>query len=214
MRSEAEMIRNEKLGATVVKNLESRNFEAYYCATKEEALEQAMKLIPEGCSVSWGGSVSVDEIGLRDRLRDGGYTLIDRDTAKTPEERMEIMRRGLLCDVFLMGTNAMSEDGQLVNIDGNGNRVAALTFGPKNVIVLAGINKIVKSVEDALTRARTTAAPINTQRFAGLSTPCLKTGVCGDCNAKDCICNAIVTTRRCAPAKRIKVIVVGDTLGF
>lgn len=207
-------IRNEKLGATVVKALESRNFEAYYCATKEEARKQALALIPEGSSVSWGGSVSVDELKLKDELRGGGFTLLDRDSVDSPEEKMEMMRKGLTCDVFLTGTNALSEDGQLVNVDGNGNRVASMAFGPKSVIVIAGVNKIANTAEAAVTRARSTAAPINLQRFPGLETPCSKTGVCADCKSKDCICSYIVTTRMCKPPKRIKVIIVGETLGF
>lgn len=206
--------RNKILGDSVVKALSERGFEAYYCATKEEAKKQAAALIPKGSSVSWGGSVAVDELGIKDELRGGNYTLLDRDTAKTPEERIEIMRRGLLCDVFLTGTNALSEDGQLVNVDGNGNRVAAMTFGPKSVIVVTGMNKITKTAEDAVTRARTVAAPINAQRFDGLETPCSRTGKCADCNSKDCICTYILTTRRSKPVGRIKVILVGEELGF
>lgn len=206
--------RNELLGASVAKALSERGFAAYYCKTKEEAKKQAVSLIPEGSSVSWGGSVSVDQLEIKDALRGGNYTLIDRDTAATPEERMELMRRGLTCDVFLTGTNALSEDGQLVNVDGNGNRVAAMTFGPKSVIVIAGINKVVRTAEDALVRARTVAAPINTQRFDGLETPCRKTGECANCKSKDCICTYIVTTRMSKPRGRIKVILVGEELGF
>lgn len=206
--------RNELLGASVVKALTERGFEAYYCKTKEEAAKKAVGLIPEGSSVAWGGSVTVDQLGIKDMLRGGNYALIDRDMAETPEERMEMMRQGLTCDVFLTGTNALSEDGQLVNIDGNGNRMAAMIFGPKSVIVTVGINKVVRTAEDALTRARTVAAPTNTQRFDGLETPCRKTGECGDCKSKDCICTYIVTTRMSKPRGRIKVILVGEELGF
>lgn len=208
--------RNELCGAQVVKNLRSRGFEACYVPSKEAALTQALAWIPQGAVVSWGGSVSVQEIGLLDAVRSGAYRLIDRDTAGSPEERMEMMRQALLCDVFLMGTNGISLDGQLVNVDGNGNRVAALTFGPKNVIVIAGINKLEKTVEDAHRRARDVAAPMNIQRFATetTGTVCVKTGMCGDCNSADCICNHIVVTRRCKPAGRIKVIVVGEELGY
>lgn len=214
MRGTPVEIRNEKLGKTVVKALEGRNFEAYYCNSKEEALAQAMKLIPDGASVSWGGAASVDQIGLKEALREkGGFTLLDRDAVESQEEKLAVMRQGLACDVFLAGTNALSQDGQLVNIDGTGNRVAAMIFGPKSVVVIAGINKITATVEDAWTRARNEAAPINAQRFPALQTPCLKTGECGDCKG-DSICAYIVTTRMCRPAKRIKVIVVGENLGF
>lgn len=214
MSSQAVETRVKKLGASVVKALEGRNFEAYYCDTKEEAAELALSLIPEGSSISWGGSVSVDETGIKDKLQAGNYTLLDRDTVDTPEEKTEMMRRGLTCDVFLTGTNALSEDGQLVNIDGTGNRVASMSFGPRSVIVLAGVNKIVQTVEDAYARARGTAAPINAQRFPGMKTPCAVNGTCGNCKSPDCICSYIVTTRMCRPAKRIKVIVVGESLGF
>lgn len=206
-------IRNEKLGSTVVKALESRNFEAYYCAGKEEALEQVLKLVPEGSSVSWGGSMSLDELGVKEKLRQGNFALIDRDAVE-PKEIVETMRKALTCDVYLTSTNALSEDGQLVNVDGNGNRVAAMAFGPKSVIVIAGVNKIVKSEEDAVARARNIAAPLNAQRFENMETPCKKTGCCGDCKAKGCICSTLVTTRMCLPVKRIKVIVVGENLGF
>lgn len=213
MGEDVRIIRNRKAGEQVCKNLQKRGFEAWYCEKKEDALAQALQLIPEGSSVSWGGCQSVAEIGLLDAVRSGNYQVIDRDTAKTPEERKALMKQGLLCDVFLTGTNAITEDGELVNIDGNGNRVAAMTFGPDSVIVIAGMNKLEKTVMDAANRARTVAAPINAQRF-NLQTPCQADGMCHDCNVPDCICSYIVRTRRCKPAGRIKVILVGETLGF
>ena len=206
-------IRNEKLGRTVCEALKKHGFDAFWCATKEDACKKAMELIQEGSSVSWGGCASVEECGILDSLRQGSYTLIDRDTAKNPEERADLMRRAFFADWYLAGTNALSEDGQLVNVDGNGNRVAAMAYGPKNVLVVAGVNKIVKSAEDALVRARTVASPINAQRF-GLKTPCSVTGACSNCDSPDCICNIIVTTRHSKPAGRIKVLLVGEFLGF
>lgn len=206
--------RTEKAGKKVVEALKNHYFEAYYCATKEEAKEKAVSLVPEGNVVSWGGSVSIEELGLPDSFRNGNYTVIDRDTGKDEEAQVQLMRQALLCDTFLMGTNALSEDGQLVNIDGRGNRVAALAFGPKQVIVIAGINKLVHSAEDAVTRARTIAAPTNLQRFEKSETPCQRTGTCGNCTAPGCICTQIVLTRQSKPANRIKVIVVGEELGF
>lgn len=209
-------IRNEKYGLLVAKNLTNRGFEACYVSTKEEALAKALTWIPEDAVIAWGGSVTMQEIGLMDEVKSGKYNIINRDAAQSPEERMELMRQGLLSDVFLTGSNAISQDGQLVNVDGFGNRVAAITFGPKNVIVVAGMNKVVPTVEDAMTRARTEAAPVNMQRFAteNTTTACAKTGACGNCNSPDCICNDIVITRRCKPAGRIKVILVGEELGF
>lgn len=199
---------------TVLKNLERRGFEAFYCEDKKAALAKVLELIPVGDVVSWGGSVTLQEIGLMDEMRSGRYKVIDRDTAVTPEQRTELLRQALLCDTFLMSSNAVSEDGQLVNIDGTGNRVAAMVYGPKSVIVVVGVNKIVKTQADALARVRMLAAPINIQRFPQLKTPCMETGVCADCNAPDSICNYILTTRRCKPAGKIKVVLVGESLGY
>ncbi|MCC8159598.1 MAG: lactate utilization protein [Phascolarctobacterium sp.] len=206
--------RSEAACKTVLKNLERRGFEAYYCEDKAAALAKALELIPAEDVVSWGGSVSIQEIGLLEVMRSGRYKIIDRETAETPEQRTDLLRQALLCDTFLMSSNAISEDGQLVNIDGTGNRVAAMVYGPKSVIVVAGVNKLVKTQADALARARMIAAPINTHRFPQLKTPCIETGLCADCNSPDCICNYILTTRRCKPAGKIKVILVGENLGY
>ena len=151
--------------------------------------------------------------GLKQRLAQEGYTLLDRDTANTPEEKQAIMRQALTCGTFLMSSNAISEDGQLVNIDGIGNRVAALCFGPKQVIVVAGMNKVAADLDGAVSRARHIAAPANAQRFDG-KTPCTVNGQCGDCTSPDCICSQMVITRFCKPAGRIKVVLVGEELGL
>ena len=203
----------EKRGQVLVKNLKARQFEAYYCADRKAALEKALELIPEDAAVGWGGCLSAEQIGLVDAVRTGPYRPIDRDTAKSPEERGELMRRCLLSDVFLTGANAISLDGQMVNIDGMGNRVAAIVYGPGSVIVVAGMNKVADTLEDAVKRARTVAAPINKQRFAP-QTPCMVTGTCADCKSEGSICNQILITRGCRPAGRIKFILVGEELGF
>ena len=203
----------EKRGQILVKNLKSRHFDAYYCATKEEALEKALSLIPENDIVGWGGSVTCQQIGLLDAVRNGNYRPIDRDTCKTMEERNEAMRQCLLADTFLTGANAISLDGQMVNIDGNGNRVAAIVYGPKQVIVVAGMNKVEDTLEAAVTRARTVAAPMNQQRF-GLPNPCTATASCADCKSETCICNHILVTRHCRPVGKIKFVLVGEDLGF
>lgn len=210
---QAEVLRNKLLGETLVKNLTKRGMGAYYCATKEEALAKALELIPETDVVSWGGSVTVKDIGLLAAIKRRN-PVIDRDLADTPEEKMELMRNALLCDTFLMSSNAISKDGQLVNIDGNGNRVAALIFGPKQVIMIVGMNKITGTLEGAIDRARHVAAPINAARFPGLSTPCAKLGTCADCIAPDAICCQVVITRVSRIKERIKVILVGENLGF
>lgn len=199
-------------GPIVAQRFIKRGFAAYYCPTKEDGLRQALALIPQDHVVSWGGSESIQAIGLLPAVKEQ-YHVIDRDTAQTPAERQDLMRRALLCDTFLMGTNAATEDGQLVNIDGNGNRVAALIYGPKQVLVIVGMNKVVPTWQDAITRARTVAAPMNMQRFHR-NTPCNKTGICADCTSAECICNQVVWTRRSQPEGRIQIILIGETIGY
>lgn len=213
MSKDVRAVRNEKLGSKVCTALIERGFGAFYCATKEDALNKALDLIPEYASVTWGGCKSAEEIGLIDALQKGKYQVLDRNTAKTPEERTAMMKQAFTCDVFVTGSNAITETGELVNIDGIGNRVAAMTYGPEHVIVIAGMNKLVPNVMEAANRARNTAAPINAQRF-DIKTPCKIDGTCHDCNSPDSICTYIVRTRRCKPEGRIKIILVGETLGF
>lgn len=208
-----EQIRNEKTGEHLVAALKSRHFDAYYCATKEDAAEKILSLIPETDTVSWGGSLTMEELGIISRIKQEGRTIIDRGTAKNEAAKIELMRQALLCDTYLTSTNALTEDGELVNIDGNGNRTAAMMFGPKSVIIACGMNKIVKTVPDAVSRARNYAAPVNAQRF-DIRTPCHETGMCADCKSPQSICTYIVRTRLCKPAGRIKVVLVGETLGF
>ena len=214
MDSQFHETRNAKLGPALAKALEARHFGAWYFDDIPQAAEKVFELIPAGHVISWGGSMTAAVFNLYDEAAKRGYKLINRDAAKSPEEKVELMRQGLLCDTYLMGTNALSEDGQLVNMDGNGNRVAALCYGPRQVIVVTGINKAAKTLEDAIVRARTIAAPLNTQRFAQLKTPCNTGGACRDCKSPDSICSQLVITRLCKPAGRIKVIIVGKELGF
>lgn len=202
-----------KRGEILVNHLKNRHFDAYYCETKEQALQKALELIPVGSSVGWGGALSAQQIGLMDAVRAGEYRPFDRDLCVNPEEREECMRNCLLSDVFITGANAISMDGQMVNIDGNGNRVAAIVYGPKEVIVIAGMNKVVDTLDAAITRARTVAAPMNQQRFQ-LPNPCTVTGTCADCKSQTCICNQILITRHCRPVGRIKFILVGEELGL
>lgn len=203
----------EKRGQILIQNLKRRHFDAHYCATREEALNKALELIPEGSLVGWGGARSAQEIGLMDALNQGNYRTIDRDKMKTPEEKQQAARDCFNADFFITGANGMSLDGQMVNVDGTGNRVGAIIYGPKSVLVIAGMNKVMESLEAAVKRARTVAAPMNQQRFLG-DTPCTVTGVCADCKSEACICNQIVITRNCRPAGRIIFIMVGEELGF
>ncbi len=204
----------EKRGRKLVENLRGRHFEAYYCANKEEALEKALELIPKGASIGWGGAMTCQQIGLIDALRAGNYRPIDRERCETQAERDEAKMAMFSADYFLTGANGLSLDGQMVNIDGTGNRVGAIIYGPKNVLVVAGMNKVEDSLEAAVRRARTVAAPMNKQRFESLKTPCAITGACGDCKSEGCICNQIVITRHCRPVGRIKFILVGEDLGM
>ncbi len=203
----------EKRAAVLIKNIERRHNTACYCATKEEALKKALELIPEGSVVGWGGAMSAMQIGLPQALNAGNYVTLDRNKVDTPEEKEEIAHKCLLADFYLTGANAISMDGQMVNIDGNGNRVAAIIYGPKKVLVIAGMNKVCDTVEDAVRRARTVAAPMNQQRFLG-KTPCTVTGSCGDCISDNCICNQIVITRNSRVPGRIHFILVGEELGL
>ena len=202
----------DKLGPRVAEALKRRHFEAFYCPTGQEAAEKVLSLIPKDDVVAWGGSLTLAQLGIIEKVKQTN-TVIDRADAATPEEGQELMRKALLCDTYLMSSNAISEDGQLYNIDGNGNRVAALIFGPKSVIVVAGMNKVTKTIADAETRCRTIAAPVNAQRFSN-ETPCNSTGTCADCLSPTSICASMVRTRICRPSGKIKVVLVGESLGF
>lgn len=203
----------EKRGKLLVRNLKNRHFDAYYCSDAKAALAKALELIPESASVGWGGSMSAVQIGLLDAIRAGNYVALDRENAKDQQQREELSMACLSADVFLTSANGMSLDGQMVNIDGTGNRVAAIIYGPKLVLVVVGMNKVCDSLEDAVKRARTVAAPMNKQRFNN-ETPCAVTGACADCKSEGCICNQIVITRHCRPTGRICFLVVGEDLGF
>lgn len=197
-----------KIG-TIIENLEKRNMKGYYCQDAGEAKELALSLIGEDDVVAWGGSVTVDQIGIRSELKN----VIDRDAAP-PEDFIKVRRDALLSDVFLTSTNAITMDGELVNIDGMGNRVAAMCFGPGKVIVIAGANKIVRDEEAAIARIKTEACPPNCVRLLK-KTPCAATGKCGDCKIPgQTICSYTVTTRFSAIPDRIHVILVNENLGF
>ena len=205
--------RNRLLAEKVIKGLESRNMKGYYAESKEEALKKALELIPEGSSVTMGGAMSAHEIGLVEAVKKGNYNFIDRDVAKTPEEKRAVMLQGYDADFFLSSVNAMTDDGVLVNIDGNSNRVSMIAQGPKKVLFIVGMNKVCDDIDGAMKRARSVAAPINAQRF-GLSTPCSKSGTCFNCKSPDTICCQFLITRFSRHEGRIHVILVNDNLGF
>ena len=193
--------RNELLAQTVIKGLESRNMTGYYAADKNEALQKALELIPEGSSIAMGGCVSAQEIGLVDALKEGNYHFLDRDRM----EPREALLAAYDADIFLSSVNAMTDDGILLNIDGLANRVSCIAQGPRKVIFLVGMNKVCSDLDAAMKRARNVAAPINAQRF-GLNTPCSKTGKCFDCKSPDTICCQFLMTRFSRHKDRIHVI--------
>ncbi len=202
--------RNELLAQKVIRGLESRNMTGYHVHTKEEALKKALELIPEGSSIAHGGCASIEEIGLVEKIKNGNYKYIDRYAA-ADKRAAELEAYG--ADVYLGSVNAMTDDGILVNIDGNSNRVSAYAYGPKKLVLIVGMNKVASDVDAALKRARNEAAVINVQRF-GLSTPCTQTGSCMNCKSPDTICCQFMFTRYSRHAGRIHVILVDEPLGF
>ncbi|MGP1477566.1 MAG: lactate utilization protein [Phocaeicola sp.] len=207
-------LRNDLLAQKLIKNLNMRHYDAYYCPTAKEALRKALKIIPKGCSISWGGSMSIRDMGLTEALKNGDYQVFDRDDVTTQEDKARIYRKAFECDFYLAGVNAISEDGIIVNIDSNGNRVAAITFGPEHVLLVVGMNKVCQDIDAAVKRARSTAAPINMARFDHNQTPCKTDGICHNCKSPDSICNYISIMRMSHPAKRHIVLLVGEDLGY
>ena len=205
--------RNERLAATLIRHLKQRHYDAYYCHDTKELLEKVKSLIPEGSTITWGGSDSIRSTGVATMLKDGNYRVFDRDEATTDDEKVAIYRKAFECDYYLASANAISEDGVIVNIDGNGNRVAAITWGPKHVGFGVGLNKVCQDVDAAIKRARSVAAPINMARF-NLNTPCSKDGTCHDCKSPDSICNYVSIQRMSHPAGRHIVLLVGEDLGY
>ena len=206
-------MRNELLAAKIIKGLKKRHMEGYFCKTCAEAVEKAQELISQGSSVTWGGSMTIRDMGLTKALIDGNYDVFDRDTCTDPEKFQQGMRDAFSMDWYLSSANAITEDGIIVNVDGLGNRIAAITFGPKNVLMVVGLNKVTQDVESAVKRARSTAAPTNACRF-DIKTPCLADGTCHDCTVDDCICSYIHILRNSKIHNRIKVILVEEELGY
>lgn len=202
-----------KQAESIIKNLAKRNIEGCYCETAAECTQAILKEIPKGNTVSWGGSESIKEIGLMDAIHNGDYELIDRTAAKTPEESRQLYAKTVMADYYLMSSNAITLDGELINIDGNGNRVACLIQGPSHVILVIGMNKVVTDVKSGIARVRNMASPANAIRL-GRNLPCAATGVCHDCLSPECFCNQIVITRRSGHTGRIKVYLVAEELGY
>lgn len=201
---------NEVLASSVIKSLEARNMTGYYAATKEEAKDIALSLIPENAKVTHGGTMTVGEIGLEEELKSGKFEYCDRGAAQD-KRAAELFAYD--ADVYLGSVNAMTKDGVLINIDGNANRVSAYAYGPKKLVLIVGMNKIASDVDAALKRARNEAAPINCTRL-NLNSPCTKTGSCMNCLTPDTICCQFLITRYSKHPGRIHVILVNDDLGY
>lgn len=202
-----------KQAETIIHNLTKRNMEGCYFPTAADCTQAILKEMPEGSVIGWGGSESIKESGLMDAIHNGNYELIDRSSAKTPEESRQLYAKTVLADYYLMSTNAITLDGELINIDGNGNRVACLIQGPAYVILVVGMNKVVTDVKSGIARVRNMASPANAIRL-NRNLACAATGVCHDCLSPECFCNQLVITRRNMHNGRIKVYLVGEELGY
>lgn len=203
----------ETTANTIIKHLEARNMEGYFFENSSEAVSAILDMMPEGSSVTWGGSETFKETGMLAALENGNYNLIDRSRAQTVEERQNQYSQMVLADYFFMSSNAVTLDGQLVNIDGNSNRVGLLVHGPKHVMILVGMNKLAADAESAIKRIRTYACPANAKRLQK-NTPCGVLGKCGECLTSECMCNQIVITRRSGHPGRIKVFFIAEELGY
>jgi len=197
-----------------IENLEKNNMNGYYVQTEEEALDIIKGLISEGDTVAVGGSMTLFETGVIELLRSGKYNFLDRyKEGLSPSDMKEIYRKSFFADAYFTGTNAITESGELYNVDGNGNRVAAMLYGPDKVIVVAGRNKIVKDIDQAILRVKETAGPANNVRL-NRANPCTKTGCCMDCKQEGRICNEYTVIRRQGVKGRIHVIIINKDLGY
>lgn len=198
----------------IIKKLAMRNMNGYYCESADEAKKLVMDMIAEGASVAWGGSETIKETGIIDAVKaKDSIKVIAREEYVTDEQKRTLKGLIATCDYFLMSSNAITLDGELVNIDGAGSRLSYLIYGPEKVIIVAGMNKIAADVKEALSRVRNIASPPNAIRL-GCNTPCAKTGKCMDCLSEDCICCQVVVTRKSRLSDRIHVILLGEELGY
>ncbi|HSV55658.1 MAG TPA: lactate utilization protein, partial [Magnetospirillaceae bacterium] len=204
----------EALGAQAVRALQKCGFDAVYVASAAEAAEKVMSFIKPGASVGFGGSMTVKGLGIQEKAKAVGATLLDHNApGLAPEKKQEILRKQLTCDVFISGSNAVTLEGDLVNVDRNGNRLAALAFGPSKTIVVAGTNKIVPDVDSAFSRLERYSGPMNNKRL-DQPNPCVKTGICEDCQGETRACRIYQILRRKPGYSDFTVIIVGENLGF
>lgn len=212
--SELKQWHNDTLGAKAVEALTKNNFTATYAKTREEAVQQITALIPADATVGVGGSWTIQEIGLDTALESRGNTMFNHNKpGLSPAEANELRHKELSCDVFLTGTNAITLNGEVVNVDGVGNRVAAMIFGPKKVIIVVGVNKITRDIVEAQNRIELYAAPINNKRL-NKTNPCVKTGECMDCNSPGRICNVTTIMHKRPVLTDMHIVIIGEELGF
>lgn len=214
----------EKMIENTLKNLEHNNMKAYYCETKAEALELIKTLIPAGCTVSHGGSETIKEVGVSELLKSGEYNYLDRSKCETREETEELYRKSFFADVYVTSSNAITENGELYNVDGNSNRVACIAYGPTSVVVIAGVNKIVENIDKAIERVKKVCAPMNTRRldietYCSSKDSCVSlnndnSSMCDGCSSPSRICCNYLVSAQQRKKDRIKVIIINENLGY
>ncbi|MBA2853044.1 Fe-S-cluster containining protein [Methanococcus maripaludis] len=205
---------NDLTGKKLVENLKKNLFDAYYFEDESEVSKYIMNYVGTGTKIGFGGSVTVQSLNIAEQAREKGAVILDHnDASLTQEEKMDILRQQLTSDIFISSTNAITASGELVNIDGVGNRVSAMSFGPKKVIIVVGLNKLCKDVETAFERIKMEAAPKNMKRL-GFLNPCIKTGYCVNCDAETRACRIYSVIKRRPMLTDMTVIVVGKSLGF
>ncbi|GAB6168790.1 lactate utilization protein [Clostridium carnis] len=206
-------VNEQKINRTI-EAINANNMNGYLVNSKEELINKIEELVKEGDLVACGGSMSLFETGIMDHLRCGRYKFLDRyKEGITPEEATKIYKESFFADAYFSSSNAITENGELYNVDGNGNRVAAMLYGPEKVIIIAGVNKIVKDVEAAINRNREISAPANAQRL-NKKTPCAKVGYCMDCNSKEKICREFTLIKSQSRKDRIHVIFINEEIGY
>lgn len=206
--------RYELAAQTLSKKLERRNFEVIICQNLEEAKQKALSMIALDKTVGFGGSITIEKSGLIEALYQRNQQMIDREKTETLEERHRVMKKALTADYFLTSINGISEDGQLVNVDSVGNRVAALTYGPDKVVAFVSMRKVYGDVDTTLEMVRKNTAPLNAHRLGLEKTPCIKKGNCGDCLQSECICNTIAITRRSMTKNQIAIFLILEDIGL
>ncbi len=205
---------NENKILRTIESLRENNINGYLVSSKEDIIKKIEEIVSPNSTVSCGGSMSLYESGVMEHLKSGRYNFLDRyKEGLTKEEVKDIFRKTFFCDAYFVSTNAITENGEIYNVDGNGNRVAAMLFGPDKVIIISGVNKIVKTLDDAIKRNKEISAPTNAKRL-NKATPCTKVGYCMDCSSKDRICNEYTVIKRQSDKDRIHVIFINEELGY